>query len=162
MAFHNGVTASPDKGRAMDIIYLDFCKAFYTVTQNILAPKLASYVFDECRAPMPCRETWGFCLFFCWGLGTHLLLSRKHQGYAGRCWDLGSALLPFREPVALCRALSEPSRGHAALQSAPGLLPDFAGVKTSLWGSPGPLSGFAGIWAETYCTPESPWAFTEL
>lgn len=43
MAFYNKVTSSMDEGRTVDFVYLDFSKAFGTVSCNILIGKLMKY-----------------------------------------------------------------------------------------------------------------------
>jgi len=47
IAFYDEMTGWVDEGRAVDVVYLDFSKAFNTVSHNILLGKLRKHGLDE-------------------------------------------------------------------------------------------------------------------
>ena len=55
ISIYNQVTHPLDEGKIVDILYLYFSKAFYTVSYSILPENLATHGLDGC---MFCWENW--------------------------------------------------------------------------------------------------------
>ncbi|CAM5108535.1 unnamed protein product [Natator depressus] len=63
IAFYDEITGSVDEGKAVDVLFLDFSKAFDTVSHSILASKLKKYGLDEwtirwIESWLDCRAQW--------------------------------------------------------------------------------------------------------
>ncbi|GAB0189406.1 mitochondrial enolase superfamily member 1 [Grus japonensis] len=48
ISFYDKVTCLVDEGKAVDVVCLDFSKAFDTISHSILLEKLAAHVLDGC------------------------------------------------------------------------------------------------------------------
>ncbi|CAM5129064.1 unnamed protein product [Eretmochelys imbricata] len=59
IAFCDEITGSVDEGKAVDVLFLDFSKAFDTVSHSILVSKLKKYGLDECTIRWV--ESWLDC-----------------------------------------------------------------------------------------------------
>ncbi|CAM5157362.1 unnamed protein product [Eretmochelys imbricata] len=59
IAFYHEITGSVDEGKAVDVLFLDFSKAFDTVSHSILVSKLRKYGLDECTIRWV--ESWLDC-----------------------------------------------------------------------------------------------------
>ncbi|CAM5116510.1 unnamed protein product, partial [Natator depressus] len=59
IAFYDEITGSVGEGKAVDMLFLDFSKAFDTVSHSILASKLKTYGLDEWT--MKWIESWLDC-----------------------------------------------------------------------------------------------------
>ena len=52
ISFYDKVTCLVDEGKAVDVVYLDFSKAFDTVPHSTLVEKLAAHGLDGCHGFM--------------------------------------------------------------------------------------------------------------
>jgi len=48
ISFYDQVTCLVDEGEAVDVLYIDFSKAFETISHSILMTKLAAHGLDRC------------------------------------------------------------------------------------------------------------------
>ncbi|CAM4560442.1 unnamed protein product [Lepidochelys olivacea] len=63
ITFYDEITGSVDEGKAVDVVFLDFSKAFDTVSHSILASKLKKYRLDSwtirwIESWLDCRAQW--------------------------------------------------------------------------------------------------------
>ncbi|CAM4529209.1 unnamed protein product [Caretta caretta] len=63
IAFYDEITGSVDEGKAVEVLFLDFSKAFDMVSHSILASKLKKYGLDEwtirwIESWLDCRAQW--------------------------------------------------------------------------------------------------------
>ncbi|CAM5142135.1 unnamed protein product [Natator depressus] len=63
IAFYDKITGSVDEGKAVDMLFLDFSKAFDTVSHSILASKIKKYGLDEwtirwIESWLDCQAQW--------------------------------------------------------------------------------------------------------
>ncbi|CAM4609221.1 unnamed protein product, partial [Caretta caretta] len=59
IAFYDDITSSVDEGKAVDVLFLDFSKAFDKVSHSILVSKLKKYGLDGCTTRWV--ESWLDC-----------------------------------------------------------------------------------------------------
>ncbi|CAM5127912.1 unnamed protein product [Eretmochelys imbricata] len=59
IAFYDEITGSVDEGKAVDVLFLDFSKAFDTVSHSIFVSKIKKYALDGCTTRWV--ESWLDC-----------------------------------------------------------------------------------------------------